>query len=328
MTIYDIADALNISPSTVSRVANNKPGVRRETRDLVLRYMKEHNYVPNITARNLVNQSTKIIGILIADIRTAYHAESVYHIQRELSKLGYCCIIFNTSADDGAKAAHIQILNQRRVEAAVLIGSNFQCRPVEAAIRQYLPDTPVFLFNGQMDLPNVYSVIADEQNGVTNCVKLLHDKGRRHPVFILNSHTPSNELKQLGFEIGVRNYLRREPVIYEAEEDSPAGGYETTLRILREMPETDSLIYSVDLLAVSGLRALHDAGIRVPEQLSVMGIDNSMYAKISMPHLTSLDNKLLDLSMTTARMLIDVLSGQEISRNIMVMSEIKERETT
>ena len=216
MTIYDIAYALGISPSTVSRVANNKSGVRRETRELVLKYMEEHNYVPNITARNLVNQSTKIIGILIADLRTAYHTESVYYIQRELNNLGYCCIIFNTGSDDAAKAAHIQIISQRRVEAAVLIGSTFQCDAVSEAIQRHLPETPVFFFNGQLNLPNVYSIMADEQNGVTNCVRLLSEKGRKSPVFVLNAHTPSNDLKQFGFEMGVRTYMRSDPVIYDA----------------------------------------------------------------------------------------------------------------
>ena len=328
MTIYDIASALNISPSTVSRVANNKSGVRRETRQLVLKYMEEHNYVPNITARNLVNQSTKIIGILIADVRTAYHAESAYHIQRELNNLGYCCIIFNTGSDDTAKAEHMQILSQRRVEAVVLIGSTFQCDLVEQAIQRHLRDTPVFLFNGHLDLPNVYSIMADEQNGVTNCVRFLAQKGRKHPAFLLNAHTPSNDLKQFGYEIGVRSYLQMEPLVYEVQEDTPQGGYEATLRLMQEHPETDSLIYSVDLLAVSGLRALSDLNIRVPDQVSVMGVDNSMYAQISIPRLTSLDNKLLDMSMTTARMLIDALSGKPTTRNIMILSDIQEREST
>ncbi len=328
MTIYDIANALNISPSTVSRVANNKSGVRRETRQLVLKYMEEHNYVPNITARNLVNQSTKIIGILIADVRLAYHAESIYHIQRELTSLGYCCIIFNTGADDAAKAEHMQILSQRRVEAAVLIGSTFQCPLVEEAIQRHLPNTPVFLFNGHMDLPNVFSIMADEQNGVTNCVRFLMQKGRKHPAFLLNAHTPSNDLKLFGYEIGVRSYLHSEPLIYEAPEDSVQGGYDGTIQLMQEHPETDSIIYSVDLLAVSGLRALRDLGVLVPDQVSVIGVDNSMYAQISVPRLTSLDNKLLDMSMTTANMLIDALSGKQTTRSIMVLSDIKEREST
>ena len=100
------------------------------------------------------------------------------------------------------------------------------------------------------------------------------------------------------------------------------------MRILQERPETDSLIYSVDLLAASGLRALGDRNIRVPDDISVVGVDNSMYARISVPRLTSLDNKLMDMSMTTARMLIETLSGKKTTRNIMILSNIKEREST
>lgn len=90
----------------------------------------------------------------------------------------------------------------------------------------------------------------------------------------------------------------------------------------------DGIIYSVDLLATSGVRALVDMNVRIPQQVSVIGIDNSIYAEICNPKLTSLDNKLLDLSITSARILIDALKKRPISKKILIFSSIAERETT
>jgi LacI family transcriptional regulator len=328
MTIYDIAKAAGVSASTVSRVVNNKKGVRRETRERVQKYIEMYHYSPNETARGLVNQASKMIGILISDMRTTHHTEGVYYMEREFMKLGYCSIIMNTGSEEDAKANYIQILRQRQVEAAVLVGSTFQSSLVKQAIEKYIPSIPVIIANGCLDLPNVYGVIADEQNGVTNCVKLLASKNRRNLAFMIDKLTPSNKLKQLGFEIGVHQWCdQRYPMVIEFEE-SAQGAYNATCQLVKEHPDVDGIIYVVDLLAVRGLRALRDMGIEVPNQVSVIGVDNSVYAEICTPSLTSLDNKLLDLSVTAARNLIDVLQNKHVTKNMMVISSIIEREST
>ena len=328
MTIYDIAKEAGVSASTVSRVVNDKPGIHPETRKKVELLLKKYHYSPNETARGLVNKATKIIGILISDIRTMHHTEGAHFIERELTELGYSCIILNTGGEVAEKAKYIQILHSRRVEGVVLIGSSFQSNSVKEAIKRYFYSSPVIIINGFIDLPNVYGVLADEQNGVTNCVKLLSDKGHKNPAFVVDYHTPSNELKELGFKIGVNTYLdKKNPLIYDCQ-SSLESAYETTKKIIKEHPNTDSIIYSVDLLAASGTRALIDMGMAVPEDVAVIGIDDSIFAQISTPKLTSLDNKLLDLCKSAARILIDVLQGKEAAKKILVFSSIVERETT
>ena len=95
-TIYEIAKEAGCSASTVSRVINDYPYVKKATRTKVLKIIESKNFIPNETARNLVTQSTKIIGVLIADIRTAQHTDGIYYIEQELSKHGYSCLICNT----------------------------------------------------------------------------------------------------------------------------------------------------------------------------------------------------------------------------------------
>lgn len=89
----------------------------------------------------------------------------------------------------------------------------------------------------------------------------------------------------------------------------------------------DGILYAVDLLAIGGIRALLEMGRKVPDEVAVIGVDNSIYAEICTPRLTSLDNKLLDTSITAAQTLIQVLQSNRAPKNVMIMSTIAERET-
>lgn len=328
MNIYDIAKMAGVSASTVSRVVNNKKGVKKETRELVQKYLDEFNYTPNETARGLVNQASRMIGILISDIRTAYHTETVYNMEKEFTKHGYCCIIMNTSFDEEVRANYIQILGQRQVEAIALIGSTFQSETVKNAILQFVPNIPVIIVNGYIDLPNAYGVIADEQSGVTNCVKYLFERNRKNLAFVIDNFTPSNKLKMQGFENGVRQFCNQDKPIIVSCESSFHGSYNVTKELITEHPEIDGIIYVVDLLAVAGCRALKHMGINIPEQVAVIGVDNSLYSEICSPRLTSLDNKLFDLSITSARNLIDALQNKRVAKKLMIISNLVEREST
>lgn len=328
VTIYDIAGMAGVSASTVSRVVNNYPHVKKATRTKILKLLEEYHYVPNETARGLVSQSSKMIGILIADIRTTQHTDGVYYIERELSKQGYSCLIYNTGTFEEEQARYIQQVSQRKVDAAVLIGSIYQNDAVKKAISTYLPTTPVVICNGHIDAANLYSVVADEQNGVYNCVKLLSDKGRRHPAFMVDHYTPSNRLKQKGFETGITEYYgQAEPVIVESG-TLMQEIFDATVKLMRDHPETDGIIFAEDLMALAGLRALSELQIRVPEDVAVVGINNSKYAEISNPPLTSLDNMLYDLSLTAVRNLTALLQGEHVNKKMIICSEIVERKTT
>lgn len=327
MTIYDIAKEAGVSASTVSRVINNKPGIKASTRDRVNRLLKKYNYSPNETARGLVNQATRIIGILLADIRNAHHTDGAYYIERELAALGYCCIMFNTGTDDQFKAEAIEQLEKRRVEGAVLIGSTFQTESVKRSIEQHLNNVPIVIANGYLDLPNVYGVLADEKQGVASCVSMLAEKGKKNLVYVNNDNTASARLKQEGFDSEMQRLKMKAVAVYDAEA-TYQGGYEVTRRIMQENPEVDGIIYAVDLLAAAGLRALWDLNCKVPEQVAVIGIDNSVYGELCNPKLTSLDNKLTDMSIQSAQILISQLRGGLNPKQIILPSSLVERETT
>lgn len=330
MTIYDIAKEAGVAASTVSRVINNKPGIKAETRMKVQKLLEKYNYTPNAAARGLVMQSTKIVGILLVDIRVMHHIDSAFFIEQELTKRGYCCITMSTGTSDERKAAYIQILEQRRVEGVILMGSMFSTEAVRRSIEAHLPNVPVVIVNGHLDLPNVSGVLVDEEAGVERCVKLLSDKGSKKTAFVLDADSPANRKKQQGYYNGILKMGGKEEdfLMYEAEESSLKGGYDTTLKLLREHSDVQGIIYSIDLVAVGGIRAAYDMGFKVPKQLRIIGIDNSLFGEICMPKLTTLNNKLQEMSETAATILWEGITGKPQNKRLMLFSEIIEREST
>lgn len=330
MTIYDIAQEAGVSASTVSRVINKKKGVNKQTRSLIEQLLAKYNFEPDASARGLVNQSSKIIGVIMSDIRTMHHAEGAYFIEQQLQKYGYNCIMMNSGFTDQSRAEGIRTLCARRAEAVVLIGSTFQSEGVKNAIREYISELPVIIENGYIDLPNVYGVLADEKNGIAECVRFLRQKGKKHLVFINKDDTPSNRLKIEGFceAIQADDSTAVPHVIWVEGDDEWQSGYNATIRLVREYPKTDGIIYTTDFLANAGIRALLDLGIPIPGQVAVIGVDNSIYAKISYPKLTSLDNKMQLLSITCSDILAKVLNGENVPKKMMIFSNIVERETT
>ena len=336
MTIYDIAKQAGVSASTVSRVINNKPGINAQTRKRVQKLLNENHYTPNEAARGLVMQSSKIIGILIEDLRIEHHTESAYVIEQEMTALGYTCITLSTGRRDEKKADYIRILEQRRVDGAILMGSMFETESVKKSIKEHLPDVPVAIVKG-LDLPNVYGILIDEERGVKDCAELMFKKGKKHLVMAVDSDTPSNRNKQKGYlRAMLEQGIAKEDIpFYTAvnkeftnPRDVRAAGAKLTEQILTERPETDGIIYTTDLLAVGGLEAAKKMGKRIPQDLAIMGIDNTMYGEIVTPKLSSLDNKLVEVSQNASRAILDALDKKEVSHKVMLLTDIKERETT
>lgn len=324
MTIYDIAREAGVSASTVSRVINDKPGVNKATRERVRGLLEQYHYVPNEAARGLVTSSSRLVGVLAADIRNQHHTEGAYYIAQELSKLGYCALLLNTGGSDEERAAGIRMLQTRKVEAAVLMGSIFQTDAVRDAIRESLPDVPVFMLNGELDLPNVYCVLSDDRAGTAAAVAYLAEKGRKRIAYLLDQSTPSNRLKLQGYEDGMKQLGGMCRVIGGAEA-SAEGGRAAMKRLLEQYPDVDGVICSVDIMACGAMQAIAESGRRVPEDIAVIGTDNSIYCEISTPRLTSLNTMIFESGVMIAHKLVDCLEGRGTNPKTMLFTSIVQR---
>ena len=336
MTIYDIAREAGVSASTVSRVINGKPGIKASTRKRVQELLERYNYTPDVSARGLVTQASRFIGILIEDIRVEHHTESAYVLEQAMTAQGYTCITFSTGPQPERKAQYIQILEQRRVEGVFLIGSMFGTPEVRQSIAQHLPGIPVVLVNGALDLPNAYNVLVDEQSGTADCVALLAKAGRRVPAYLMDTDTPANRSKVRGFRQGLACCgLHADCPVITAESGTEPGprstiarGRSQTAALLAQHPEVDSILCATDLLAIGCLQELEARSIAVPQQIAVAGVDNTLYGQLYSPALTTLDNRLAEVSQTAAALLLDVLQGNAAPHRQVLPAAVIEREST
>lgn len=325
MTIYDIAEKAGVSASTVSRVINNKPGIKASTRKKVQSLLEENNFSVSETARGLVNKNSRMIGILISDIRYQHFAEGAYIIEEQFLEDGYCSLIFNTGSSDESKCEYIRILASRRVEGVALIGSGFCTEKVKEAILSYMPDTPIVIANGEMELDTVTSVVADEFWGVGELVSRLYQFGKKRIIYIGDKNSPSSINKVNGYLDKMAN-LNLKPIFLGVDDRSAEHGYNMTKEYFKSC-NADAIIYGVDILAVGGARALLDLGLSIPGDVSIYGIDNSIYAEISNPKLSSLDTKLDEMCISCARNLSLAINGKRTIKKIILQPEIVERES-
>lgn len=326
MTIYDIAKEAGVSASTVSRVINGRKGIKKETRERIEKILEKSNYIPNDSARGLVNQSTKLIGILIEDIRVSHHTDAAYIIEQELSKYGYVIITLNTGFSPQRKAECLQVLSQRRVEGVILIGSVFGSKEVEKSIKKNLQNIPIIIVNGYIEADNVYNIMIDEETGIYQLTKLFLEQGKTNLAFVADFETPSCKKKQAGYKKAMDEYSY--PMyVYKNIGNSLENGKTITTQILQEHPDINGIIYAVDSLAIGGIKSIREASREIPGDIAIAGVDNTVYADIAHPSLTSLDNKMEASSIKAAAILLHCLQGGNGEKTFFLNTDIVRRES-
>jgi len=326
MTIYDIAKEAGVSASTVSRVMNGKPGIGEKTRKKIQNLLVKYNYMPNASARSLSTSETRLIGILLEDVRNIHHALIAYTLEQALTKKGYAGLIVNVGTEDANRARYVKLLKARSIDGAILVGSTYQSGFVKELIRTELSDIPVVIANGWINLPNVYGVLVDEEKGIEQCTDLLLSRGRKHVAFALPSPTPSNIKKMSGYRNSLRNHGLPDSAMIVCEDCySPEDGVRTADWVLKNHPETDAVIFGEDAPAIGFIRRLSECGVQVPREIAVIGTNNSSVCTFSNPPLTSLDNKPVQMCEEAVRILIAALNGEEPPHRIMLFCDIAER---
>lgn len=328
MTIYDIAAKAGVSASTVSRVINGRSGIGKATRERVEAILKETGFVIDEGARSLVSQKSHMVGILVSDIRNQHHIEGAYMILRRLQEEGYVSLLLNAGDSPDQKAECIRILARRKIDALVLVGSAFECPEVEAAIVAHMSSIPVVFQNGSFTLANVHSALAAEDRGTEEAVDHLYAGGRRRIAYVNNADTASNRRKIAGYRRAMARHGLEPLVVPSCREDSGEAGGEATASLLANHPDVDAIIFSIDITAVGACRHILDSGRRIPDDIAVIGTDDSPYARLANPRLTSIDTRLQKLSDICCDMLLGALEGREEDKSkAYVEASLSVRET-
>lgn len=334
MTIYDISEKAGVSIATVSRVLNGSRNVSEKTRRKVLDIIEQCGYTPNAFARGLGLNTMRTIGIMCADSSDLYLAKAVYYLEQKLRAHGYDSLLCCTGYEADAKAASMNLLLTKKVDAVILAGSNFiyeqdtENHYIAAAAAQI----PVMVLNAGLDIPNVYSVMSDDYTSMYEATLQMIESGVKDILYFYNAKSYSGKRKLSGFRAAMEE---RALLTSDALVQYYQGSHEDVHAMVRHLKTVrdkgvsfEGVIAADDMLALAAVKYASEAGLRIPDNFSVLGYNNSMLAHCCEPELTSIDNKLETLCQQLIVTLLGVLDGQEMPKKTVFSGEIVKRGTT
>lgn len=332
INIYDVSNKAGVSIATVSRVLNGNSRVSDKTRDKVLNAMKELDYTPNVFARGLGLNTMKTIGIMCIDSSDIYLANAVYYLEQELRKYNYDSILCCTGKDYNNKKSYLELLMSKRVDGIILAGSQF-VENTEAYTNDYIinaaREIPIVLVNGYLDAPNIYSVMCNDEDAVYKATKLLIKNNHRNIVYLYTSTSYSGVNKYHGYLKAMKEACISLPDDYHhlcGKNISHARDYLVSLH--ENGFRFDAVMTSDDSLAAGAVKYAHTHNIRIPEDMEVIGYNNSVISLCTEPELTSIDSKVEELSSCAVSVLMKVLSGEDADNLSVIAADIIKRNTT
>ncbi|NLD73780.1 MAG: LacI family transcriptional regulator [Chloroflexi bacterium] len=303
VSIKDIARAAGVSHSTVSRALRDSPLLRPETRERIQRLAREMGYSPDTIARSLVTGRTHTVGVVMTTITDPFVAEIVRGVENCALPNGYSVILASSGGEPERELAAVDMLRAKRVDAVIVTSSRVGSLYLD---RLELQGVPVVLINDHTSQggPYTFSVTVDNRDGGRVATEHLVCRGHRRIAYIAAAlgHSDSVE-RQAGYQQALRQAgLEVDPALV-LRGDGRAEGGEQALARLQALPEppTAAFCYN-DMTAIGLLRAARRAGVRVPEDLAVVGFDDILYASYVCPPLTTISQPKAEMGERAMRM--------------------------
>lgn len=334
VNIYDISRHAGVSIATVSRVLNNSPHVSEETRRKVMKVIDGCGYVPNAFARGLGLNTMKTIGLLCPDAADPYLARALACLEHAFRQKHYDCLLSCTNRDLAARRQGVELLTSRHVDGMVLMGSTFIEENSEdnAYIRQAATNVPVVLLNGSFQCPNVFCVLCDDERAMKEAMNQLLDSGCKRVLYLYHSSNNSGQRKFAGCRdaLAAHNLPVDETLMrrFDADKFSIHAVRDCLMELERDGLQFDAVLASEDVLAVGAMKYAQAVGRRVPENLSVVGYNNSNLCLCTEPELTSVDNRLPAICERIVETMLGVLEGREMPEKTVFTAEIIQRGST
>jgi DNA-binding LacI/PurR family transcriptional regulator len=326
VTIYDVAREANVSIATVSKVINNTGRISEKTRKKVKEVMRKLDYQPNLMASALMGKQTKTIGLLIPDLANPFFSELARSIEDRGHELGYNLVICSTDYQEEKENKYLTLLLQKRVDGFILASGFENLNKVEELIKDNIP---VAIVARDFPMISVNAVALDDFMGGYIAANYLIDLGHKD-IAIIASNVWSNRERLRGFKHALEehNLKFRDDFEYITEINVESGKVMTIKYLSNANPPT-AIFACNDLVAVGAIQAAKKLGINVPEQLSVVGFDNTIVATIIEPNLTTIAQPIQNMGKEVMDLMVSILNGdkQDITR-LTLLPTLVEREST
>ncbi|QEK10987.1 LacI family transcriptional regulator [Crassaminicella thermophila] len=321
VTIKDIARIAGVSTATVSKVMNRKDEhISQATREKILKIMQEYNYIPNTAARSLVTKKTKTIGLVIPDIRNPFFPELARGAEDKAHEEGYNIMFCNTDDDAEKEEKYVSMLIEKMVDGIIFTASSKRSSGFN-----YLKNNrvPIILVDRDIDLKGVKGKITvDNCKGAYDGVKHLLQCGYKKVIFLsgpLTSHPSIERLKGYKKALEEFHVPYQEEYIFEGTYQR-GWGYEVIKRLLEKEIDFDALFCGNDLIAIEAIKALKQAGIKVPQEVGIVGFDDIYIAPLINPELTTIRQPSYEMGYKAVDMLIKLLEKKGKSQEKVILN--------
>jgi len=323
-TLRDVAKEAGLTPSTVSRILNNRGYISDNARERVNDAMKKLNYQPNEVARSLHKKNTNTIGVIVPHIRHPYFAEMISHLEEQAYKKGYKILLFNSQNIQERQQEYINICAGNKVAGIIL------CSGALTSELFGRMDIPVITMECYLE-KGTASVECDNRQGGALAAEKLISCGCRHLLHVGNINTmtmPADQRTE-----GFREVCEREGVPFTevfTEELEYYNLHYTAMieKALKDYPETDGIFANSDVIAAQTLQVCRKLHISVPKQLKLVGFDDVDLATLTVPQLTTIRQPVKEMAETAVNLLCDIVSGKHVAKQIIFPVQLIERGTT
>ena len=315
-TIYDVAGAAKVSLATVSRVMNNPEKVNPETREKVLKVIKELGYRPNAIARGLASRKSTTVGIVMADVSRASTSQLLGGIIDIAKKYDYAMKIFTMDENEDIKET-LQAVVAEQVDGILFLNDELDHDQMEF-VMQYFSDAqiPLVLCNVffNEDIP---SVSIDYEKATYEITKELLESGKKHIYLASTIRIYSVNKKKVSGYCKAMEEFGLEPKIFRTSGlvDVNSADFEKFL----DENKVEALISVRDSIAVSFINVASKRGLRIPEDISVVGLQNTKYAILSRPTLTCVDTPVYDIGAVSMRLLTKFMKQEDVETTKVVL---------
>lgn len=308
-TIKDIARQAGVAPSVVSRALNNKYGVKETTREIIQKIAQEMDYYPNTAARSLVTRKTGTIGIMMADISEPYYSQIIKGMEYVASQTGYTLLFSNSYESIEHNRVLQKMIFAERVDGLVIVGSNIQEKNFVLTLLEQ--EILFVLIERNFSDSRVNCVWVDNIEGAYLATKHLIEKGHRKV-----AHIAGNMYYQVALD-RIEGYKKAlsEAGISFSEEWVISGNflsrdaYEAMKELLRH--QCTAVFVANDAMAYGALQAISEAGLTVPDDISVVGFDDLEFSALTNPPLTTIRQPRYEMGKKSLEILVANLQGDQ-----------------
>lgn len=308
-TIADVARQAGVSTATVSRVINGQSVVAPTTRERVLAVIRELGYQPNALAASLVLRRSHTLGVVLPDISNPFFPEVVRGLEDAAHAAGYNVILCNSDLDTAKEIEYFEVLRQKRVDGLIYHSGTVTDAHLEAFQRLKLPVVLAATQDPRGELP---CVLVDNRQAAAEVIEHLIGLGHRRVAVVTGNDPVSGESRLQGYRDALAGHgLQLEDGLVVRAEWTAEQAYQAVQSLIRRGPVPTAFAAASDLMALGVMGALHDTGLRVPEDVSVIGFDNISLAGTVRPGLTTMAQPMYEIGSEAASLLIRCLTEED-----------------